>query len=60
MEIVYTILIVNFNRHILSFFFQMQLVEQYSVKQLSSKNLSFYIFSILQNLQWIAKTRIEG
>ena len=53
MEIVYTILIVNFNRHILSFF-QMQLVEQYSVKQLSSKNLSFYIFSILQNFQWIS------
>ena len=44
MEKLYTILNVNFNRHILSFF-QMQLVEQYSVKQLSSKNLS-YIFSI--------------
>ena len=37
------------------FFSQMQLVEQYSVKQLSSKNLSFYIFSILQNFQWILK-----
>ena len=62
MEIVYTILIVNFNRHILSFFPDAAI--QYSVQQLSSKNLFFYIFSILQNFSVdfgiiIAKTRIE-
>ena len=39
-------------------------MEQYSVQQLSSKNLFFYIFSILQNFSVdfgiiIAKTRIE-
>ena len=53
MEIVYTILIVNFNRHILSFFPDAARGAIFSFKQLSSKNFSFYIFSILQNFQWI-------